>query len=592
MFFIIKNLIIILLAIQFQGSFSSERPVPLSQEREVPDSIKWRYEEERNKFGSYDLDHPEKFLAMLRKNLRKDESLIQYLEKLRIFANQLLTQSQLMQKMADYNYLASHFNELYARIDKTLEKLKVTPLAQTKRFEITPENDLQLEELLAHSSLLQESIPYTPQEVEIIYSWIIDPAKGNFLNILGQNRKLTHEALLTKKLLSNVQKDYDELAILFYKTIFKHIESHPNIIQANEQYFIQSMKNYYDYQVKLKHHGESQDPHAMPWQAVNEYEKNNKELADLYSLTYRWYQKLYEIIYNELIDTVKSLNVKYPEDKLSHLQKLRPFPEKAIQENKLPAIFPKSIPSFIKPSTVIALPNLDKELEEARKAWKSSRKENNGEKTPPRKGSLQESLTPRKIKESPLDESYMIAGEETPTHIIIHNPKNNTTELIYKTDKPNQIKNLSAPKYTPWVKIWFENPKEALEKQGYTQPGNPKYETPENRWLPIIRHAFSPLLDDFILKWGTQSEIDSRRTPGKKDILITIPGKIIHNDPTKKFSQTGVFTYIIDSKNGQWYHRMFTPENSRQLIEDLVGKGYFSPQMTGYYDVFFPPLGS
>jgi hypothetical protein len=55
-------------------------------------------------------------------------------------------------------------------------------------------------------------------------------------------------------------------------------------------------------------------------------------------------------------------------------------------------------------------------------------------------------------------------------------------------------------------------------------------------------------------------------------------------------SETGVYSYIIDSENGLWYHRMFEPQTGQKMIADLFEKGYFSPKMTGYYDVFFPPL--
>ncbi len=69
--------------------------------------------------------------------------------------------------------------------------------------------------------------------------------------------------------------------------------------------------------------------------------------------------------------------------------------------------------------------------------------------------------------------------------------------------------------------------------------------------------------------------------------MITIPGKMEYPDGTE---ETGVFTYIIDSENGQWYHRMFTPSSHKKMAEDFMQKGFFSPEIKGYYDVYFPPL--
>ena len=113
-----------------------------------------------------------------------------------------------------------------------------------------------------------------------------------------------------------------------------------------------------------------------------------------------------------------------------------------------------------------------------------------------------------------------------------------------------------------------------------------------SRWKPIALHAFSPLIDEYINQWGHITTIKNRRNPAQEDILITIPGKIIYPPGAQPQEEAGIFAYIIDSKNGQWYHRMFTAGTLSELTKNLFEKGYFAPEMTGYYDVFFPPLSA
>ena len=55
---------------------------------------------------------------------------------------------------------------------------------------------------------------------------------------------------------------------------------------------------------------------------------------------------------------------------------------------------------------------------------------------------------------------------------------------------------------------------------------------------------------------------------------------------------TGLFTYLIDTDNRQWYHRMFEPKTGKQLLKELLEQGFYKPQMTGIYDVYFPALPS
>lgn len=169
--------------------------------------------------------------------------------------------------------------------------------------------------------------------------------------------------------------------------------------------------------------------------------------------------------------------------------------------------------------------------------------------------------------------------EETEDCLKIQDPDNKLAIQIFKTDESNQIKMLPVINYTDWVVAWFNNADEALNAQGYTDPTNKKFTPIQDRAHVKAMHGFSRLVDDYIKQWGKQSTTPSRRKTNKMDILITLPGALVYQNGTW---ETGLFTYIIDSENGEWYHRNFTTRAGKQLIEDYWQKGYF--------DVEFPPL--
>ena len=558
---------------------------PSQQTKVIPSNISLKLDQEKNKFHKYQINNPEKFLEKLRKELNKAKDPIKYLESLRLFASRLLVQAILVQKNADDNYIAIYIEQLKQHIDKIIEELAAKRVADNL-FEIVPENDEQLAEILAHSKLLQEQELYTPEQRQVIYSWIIDPRKGKFLHLFGRHRKFVQEGFLAKKIKKETEKIFDLHANPLLHADFEYIQNVPKIIQTFSEFLTGIFENYQEFWSKIEKYQKHSKNEYMPPLITKDFDEKNKDISQLYETTSQWYQKLYSLIYQELIATLK-------EQRADILKNLRPLPEAAVIAKIIPSILSKELPPFIPPSQTIKLPSLDNELEKARTEWEKEQKEIAAKEVQEKAASLasvKAQRPPKKIKKSELDGSYILAGQETPIQIFIHNPKNKTTEIIFKTDKPNQIKSLPPINYTNWVKMWFENPQKALEEQGYTTFGSPKFEPLKDRWKPIAWHSFSTLIDEYIPAWGTQSEINSRRVPGKKDILITIPGQIIYRADDKELSKTGVYTYIIDSQNGQWYHRMFTPEDKKQLIEDFISKGYFSPQMTGYYDVFSPPL--
>ncbi len=165
-------------------------------------------------------------------------------------------------------------------------------------------------------------------------------------------------------------------------------------------------------------------------------------------------------------------------------------------------------------------------------------------------------------------------AHEDETLVRIKDEKNKAVIKLFKVASPQH--GFIKPRYTQWVKAWFDNPQEALEQQGYNNPTGNKYKYRRNA---STIHGFTQLVDHYLPICSTQSTIASQQTRDKKDTLITIPGSIKKNNEKEVL---GLFTYIIDSKNGDWYHRNFVPRTNNQLLKDYMQQGY--------YNVEFPEL--
>ena len=330
-----------------------------------------------------------------------------------------------------------------------------------------------------------------------------------------------------------------------------------------------------------------------------DFSRNNQRIAHLYRLSQKWYAQTYKIVRKELYDSFSKLAKEGVKNIAGYLA---PIPERARKEGFLPNKFPEELTLIQEASKIVVVPSFDKQFEQARIAWEKSEAKEPKVKKKYRRRTAFPSLavpgTEESIKEAApakirtgIDGSYILEGEEDDVQITIEDPIHNVTATIFKT-KQNpanaaQLQQLPKINYTPWVKIWFDDPEKARIEQGYTDPKNPRYKAGEPNWKPIVLHAFPRLVDEYMHAYGTVSKTPSRRERGKEDILVTIPGKMEFPNGNE---ETGVFAYIIDSVTGDWYHRMFTPESGKNLIADLFAKGYFSPEITGYYDVFFPPL--
>ena len=157
--------------------------------------------------------------------------------------------------------------------------------------------------------------------------------------------------------------------------------------------------------------------------------------------------------------------------------------------------------------------------------------------------------------------------------VEIDDPRNKVTITLWKVGKPQ--KEYGDPIYTNWVDAWFKDPHEALEKQGYNDPANYKYNYRDDAKLI---HSFARVADEFLTICGTQSTTTGNDGI-RQDTLITMPG---YTTDEHGKEQHGLFTYLIDACNGQWYHRNFVPRTREELYSEYM--------KAGLYEVEFPEL--
>ncbi len=162
---------------------------------------------------------------------------------------------------------------------------------------------------------------------------------------------------------------------------------------------------------------------------------------------------------------------------------------------------------------------------------------------------------------------------EDETMVRIADKLNNAVIKLFKVADPQQ--EYRKPNYTSWVNAWLEKPEQAKREQGYNDPQSHKLKYRESAH---IVHGFTPLVDKYLSLCSTKSTIESRKNSQQNDILLTIPGSITQN----KKEEFGLFTYIINSKTKQWYHRNFVPRTNKQLLVAYMKKGF--------YNVEFPEL--
>ena len=566
------------------------------QEPDIPHEFATAFKSDKKRLESYDLDHPDqKFIPLLTSELGKETDVITYLKNLQLFASLLYLQQRSLQSLSDRICILIYYNKIKEESATLLKKLGGVITSPTlSKIEMSNED---LPEYMAHSQIISKESAYNPEELEVIYSWIYDPTKSEQIHNLGRKLTKTHELFLNRPILGNTKKTlYDTLSDKTSLAISQMRLS--QVIDSNTDYLQKIIANEaetFQRQQKIKQRFKDPQEQSRKLEySQNDYIKEANKITGLYALTHQWYEKMYTLVRKEINNVIQNLirknlgNKQLIAEITQHAALLPP----STQESGIhPKILPETVTPY-KTCQASQFPSLKNELEAARLRWEKMPVIKKAKKTYKKK------IKTPNISPETEGEAQEITAEEIDDQIIIDNPAHHTTEIIFKTDKPFQIqKQLKAPlpkiSYTDWVSAWFINPDKALENQGYLDPKNKNKFTAEHlRWKPIILHAFSPEIDNFIAEWGTATSIPSRRYPGKQDVLVTIPGMIKYPAGSDPKEETGVYAYIIDSENGQWYHRMFEPQTGQKLIGDLFKKGYFSPEMTGYYEVFFPPLPS
>lgn len=562
--------------------------------KSLPHAVEAQRQKEVKRLKSYNLDRPEKFLESMRKELNSTNNLLDYLKKLQIFASGLLYQHILMDLTSKVSYLKDLFAKSKEHYDLLLHRLKGK--YEGNQVVIIPQNDVQLNILLAHMDLIEEAHELSPEEITIIFSWILDSEKGAWLNTLGRQLKTLHESFLIKNQLDPILTKKSDLIFAIPKTPI--LAATEKIIDRNLDYLYSTSKNLFTY-LKLKE-DKSNDEEKL----TKDYKRNDANISNLYRSIQSWYQKMYVLVRAELYQVFKQL-VEAKEENIK--QYILPVAISEQEKKNLPSAFPAELQTIPEPETIISIPSLDVQLEQARVAWEKAHAQAPAPKkkikrkrrtqfvsfanTPEGTPSEEEPEETAPIVKKEDDGSYIEQGAEDDLKIIIEDPLHDTTATIFKTKSSpeNSAKLKSLPKinYTRWVNEWFENPEKARSDQGYTDPKNPRYRAGEPPWKATALHAFPKLVDDYILKYGRVSKTPSRRIEAKDDIMVTIPGKMDYHDENE---ETGIFTYIIDPENGQWFHRMFTPSSHKEMAADFMKKGYFAPEIKGYYDVYFPPL--
>ncbi len=551
--------------------------------QEIPAELQLKYGQERDRFRSYDLNNPEtKFLPRLRTELKKDEAIHKYLRNLNIFLNLLIGQHFLLQKAAEINYLTQEKFRLKDQEKDLLEKMgaQVDPSNPDMSIFTIPNIDT-LNEVTAHRELAtKQKGVLTPKELQIVFNWEFDEHFDPWLKLLSQNRLILN---LITPILNQRNQELNSFDAQLNQILFQlssNLEKLPQLIQKNTPSIPILYQAYQLVKKRFELYQQKEVKSKITLDSLaDDYFEAISTAGYLYQYTHVWYEQLYKIVRAELKATIDTLMKADP-------TKIKEFTKYMGNEftNVLPdKVFPIVLPSFKHPRETITLPSVDKERAAAKKVWDEQKKRREEE----RKRST-------KIKQTADGSSYVLEYQDTPASITIHNEKNNTQEVIFKHERPYEFARLvdkALPiNYTDWVKKWFSDPEKARSEQGYTSPSSLKYRAGEPVWKPIVLHAFSSLVDDYLKEWGRISTIKNRRNPAQEDILITIPGKIIYPPGSNPQEEAGVFAYIIDSKTGDWYHRMFTTGSLSQLTKNLFEKGYFAPEMTGYYDVFFPAL--
>lgn len=182
-------------------------------------------------------------------------------------------------------------------------------------------------------------------------------------------------------------------------------------------------------------------------------------------------------------------------------------------------------------------------------------------------------LTQTKLVKKARD-GFVLAQDDTPRHVTIHDTRNNATLIILKKENPGRL-TISLPlNYAHNVRQWFSNPLDAKHDQGYLIPGSKKYRlTTRDGYDPVLLHAFSSLVDEYIPQLATQGTKPSRKYYKQDDTAFYMPGYIIDKHK-RKF--VGTFTYFLDARTGMCYHRFFKTDQHKPYLKKIKSKTWYN----------------
>lgn len=589
-------------------SYGMEKPSVLTQhkaaEPEIPAGLRSLYDEEIEKFNKYERSDP---LALLNKEIQEIEKTDNFksfsaLEYKRKILSMLFKQHLVMDVFNTFTYVRLKYNDINQKLKDVLKKLGSDSATEKPSTATNRKKErvgkffarFHLETLDGIAMLL--SIPQDLLTNDIIefeeIKKVAFPLKADENEEIRQLGSLLEQKYLLQHICPialDETKRCNSLGCALLDIVITNKQL--SFYLKNSRLQKELYQEYLQFEkspIKNKPIGEGDSYFLHKFSA----------LAHLYKILSPRYQQLYETLYADYEKRVKEL-AESSENKinlLSHFEIYYPTPPAIAlkEEKKLPTYFPKTLSALKDAVHSFSLFSLDEEYNEFLKTHVAQQepslmpiKKPKKKKHKKKQQSLFPAVESTSLKEEEISEPSIPEIQETSTKIIIQDLRNEATEIIFKSNHPNTVQINTAPAYTPWVDTWFNNPAQAIKEQGYTDPKNKKFTQPHLHWKAITLHAFSPLIDTYLAQWGTQGTIASRKTFGQQDILLTLPGAIVYKTGEQ---EVGLFTYIIDAHSGKWYHRMFTPESSQRLFEDLFSKGYFSPEITGYYDIAFPPL--
>lgn len=587
-----------------------EKPIEKLAEKkdtqEIPLLFLGESRKEQSRFSKYQLDEPQFFTALLQEKLNKNNS-DEYVNTLQRFASKLLIQHMAMEKVLHFTAMSIKSDEFENLRDKCWKKnhaiIKMGP-RDPSLFIFYPETTDQLNEFISHDNLIKDSLKNelsSFNELAVVLDWAYDQRKGTAFNLAG--KWLTFSFLANRLPVKKYGQSIVQLLNFAYPLCIDSEKEIP-LLSENNGYIFALADNIEQYN-ENKWLNESANKKKNASILNKDFHKTNQNIVDRYLRMMPLYAKLYEKVYGELKQPLIQKMRASPDDK-NIIKNLNVLVNNTESNELLPSRLPNSLRGFQPCTELEKFAKLEKKIEETRLKCEQINTQDQGKvdeiaelrvkirqkflngKRKNKKEEQNDDDAPHIIAQAE-DGSCILEGDDTEKNITILDPKNEATIVIFKTSKSPDPIQITAIKYTSWVNMWFEDSRNALETQGYTNEQSLKYTSPHLHWRPILLHSFAKLADNFILKYGKITQIPSRRFKGKNDILVTMPGMIIDKNNQK---ETGVYAYLIDSDNGQWYHRMFEPQSGTKLIQDLFGKGCFCPGMEGFYDVFFPPLAT